>query len=294
MNALRSLPLERLKSLRLTASAPFRSRAQGEWTAMGVGAGMLFEDRRPYSPGDDLRRVDWRAAARADRVLVKRTQAESAMTALLLIDASLSMTAGDPPPFETAKRIAYALAFLSLRRGDGAAVAAVGSSEPVLYARGRAGLARLERYLERLEPAPKANFAQWMRGRVGRSAAGANAFGAIILLSDMLLDADECGEGLKTMAGRGSAAHLVSRLAEAPEPPAEASITDIETGESRSAAWSADRSRAYDARFQAHLSRIEAECAQKRIRYARLNIEAPIETLFYQELRAAGIVAEAA
>ncbi len=288
MNALRSLPLERLKSLRLTASAPFRSRVQGEWTAKGIGGGMVFEDRRPYSPGDDLRRVDWRAAARADRVLVKRTQAESAMTALLLIDASLSMTAGEPSPFESAKRIAYALAFLALRRGDSAAVAAVGSRKPVLYARGRAGLARLERYLERLEPAPKANFARWMRGR------GVNAFGTIILLSDMLLDAEECAEGLKTMAGRGSAAHLVSRLAEAPEPPAEASVTDIETGESRSVAWNAERSRAYDARFQAHLSRIEAECAQKRIRYARLKIEAPIETLFYQELRAAGIVAEAA
>lgn len=289
MNDLRSLPLERLKSLRLAASAPFRSRVQGDWAAKGVGRGMEYEDRRPYSPGDDLRRVDWRAAARTDRVLVKRAQAESAMTALLLIDASLSMTAGDPSPFETAKRMAYALAFLALRRGDSAAVAAVGSRKPVLYARGRAGLPRLERYLERLEPSPNAKFARWMRGRTGL-----NAFGTIILLSDMLLDAEECAEGLKTMAGRGAAAHLVSRLTEAPEPPAEASVTDIETGESRSAAWNAERSRAYNARFQAHLSRIEAECAQKRIRYARLNIEAPIETLFYQELRAAGIVAEAA
>ncbi len=288
MNALRSLPLERLKALRLTASAPFRSRVQGDWAAKGVGRGMEYEDRRPYSPGDDLRRVDWRAAARTDRVLVKRAQAESAMTALLLIDASLSMTAGDPSPFETAKRMAYALAFLALRRGDSAAVAAVGSRKPVLYARGRAGLARLERYLERLEPAPEANFARWMRAR------SVNAFGTIILLSDMLLDAEECAEGLKTMAGRGSAAHLVSRLTESPEPPAEASVTDIETGESRSVAWNAEKSRAYDARFQAHLSRIEAECARKRIRYARLRIEAPIETLFYQELRAAGIVAEAA
>src|SRR5215218_8626068 len=55
------------------------------------GLSVEFADYREYSPGDDLKRLDWRAYARSQRYVVKRFEEESNLRATLLLDASRSM-----------------------------------------------------------------------------------------------------------------------------------------------------------------------------------------------------------
>ena len=52
---------------------------------------MEFADYRPYQPGDDLRYVDWKIAARADRWVVKQYEEETNLRATIVLDVSRSM-----------------------------------------------------------------------------------------------------------------------------------------------------------------------------------------------------------
>ena len=55
------------------------------------GFSVEFADFRPYQPGDDLRYVDWKIAARADRWVVKQYEEETNLRATLVLDVSRSM-----------------------------------------------------------------------------------------------------------------------------------------------------------------------------------------------------------
>ena len=55
------------------------------------GVSVEFADYREYAPGDDLKRLDWRAYARSNRFHIKRYEEESNLRATLLVDASRSM-----------------------------------------------------------------------------------------------------------------------------------------------------------------------------------------------------------
>ena len=70
----------------------FRPRGRtGERQGPGIGASLEFEDRRGYSPGDDLRHVDWRALARTDELMVRVHREEIQPRLDVLLDGSRSM-----------------------------------------------------------------------------------------------------------------------------------------------------------------------------------------------------------
>ena len=69
---------------------PLRGRA-GERLGSGTGSSLEFEDYRPYTPGDDLRHVDWAAYARSEMLAVRLYREEVAPRLDLVIDLSRSM-----------------------------------------------------------------------------------------------------------------------------------------------------------------------------------------------------------
>jgi uncharacterized protein (DUF58 family) len=66
----------------------------GSQLARLAGESLEFMDHRDYLPGDDLRRLDWAASARADRLIVKLYRQELTPHLDLVLDASRSM--GEP------------------------------------------------------------------------------------------------------------------------------------------------------------------------------------------------------
>ncbi|MCA9541989.1 MAG: DUF58 domain-containing protein, partial [Myxococcales bacterium] len=77
--------------------------------------GLDFEGFSEYSPGRDIRRLDWPLYVRTRRFYVREYADESAGLLLVLLDASGSMGVGDPPKFALARRLAAVLAFAALR-----------------------------------------------------------------------------------------------------------------------------------------------------------------------------------
>src|SRR5580704_17619856 len=59
------------------------------------GVSVEFADYREYTPGDDLKRIDWRAYARSNKFQIKRYEEESNLRATIVLDVSASMRYGN-------------------------------------------------------------------------------------------------------------------------------------------------------------------------------------------------------
>lgn len=92
----------------------------GQHASRRAGQGLEFRDHRPYSPGDDLRRLDWRAYARRDRPVIRQTEAETELDLRLLIDAGANMDYGEgwDHKWSIARALCSALAVLATGQGD--------------------------------------------------------------------------------------------------------------------------------------------------------------------------------
>src|SRR3989441_4904510 len=88
--------LQRLDSLTLLARRPMPSGRPGRRRSPLAGSSMEFADYRRYAPGDDFRRIDWRAYARLERLFLRVFEAEENLTVTILIDCSDSMHYGTP------------------------------------------------------------------------------------------------------------------------------------------------------------------------------------------------------
>src|SRR5215210_3133539 len=88
--------MRKLERLSLISRKPKAGRLKGERRSPKRGQSVEFADYRNYTPGDDLRRVDWNAYARMERLFIKLYQEEEDLTVHILLDASRSMDWGDP------------------------------------------------------------------------------------------------------------------------------------------------------------------------------------------------------
>ncbi len=124
--------LAQVKDLRLVARTLVDGAVTGLHRQPRAGIGVELEQFRGYQPGDDPRRIDWRAHARSDRLIVRESPVERDVTVRLVVDATASMAYGDADaPLDKlgyARMLAAALAFLALRQGDAVALHLVGDA----------------------------------------------------------------------------------------------------------------------------------------------------------------------
>jgi uncharacterized protein (DUF58 family) len=102
----------------------------GEHRSRRRGAAPEFSDFAPYTPGDDMRRIDWNAYARFETLYVRESEVTTELDVHLLIDASASMAwrAGDgrESKLRTAERIGALLSWIALARADRVSITALG------------------------------------------------------------------------------------------------------------------------------------------------------------------------
>ncbi len=112
--------IQQLENLSLAASRIRAGQIKGERRSPRKGASIEFADHRNYSPGDDLRRVDWNIYARLGRPYVKQFDEEEDLAVHVLVDASESMDwgDGDTNKFQYAVRLGGGLGLMALTSGD--------------------------------------------------------------------------------------------------------------------------------------------------------------------------------
>lgn len=158
---------KKLDPLMLVSRRVRAGTIKGERRSNKRGTSIEFADYRNYTPGDDLRRMDWNVYARTNRPYIKVLEDEEDLAVHLLIDNSASMNFPNPvyadadtPPinmqtnkFYYAKKLASALGYIALNTNDRLTLTPFNLiGDAVLQPlRGRAQSLRLLRFMHALE-----------------------------------------------------------------------------------------------------------------------------------------------
>lgn len=202
------------------------------------GFSVEFAEHRAYQPGDDLRYLDWKVVARADKWLIKQFEEETNLKATIVLDVSKSMAWSGAPGRLTklayAERVAAAIAWLLLRQRDGV------------------GLIRFDDEIRTVIP-PRGRSVQWRRiigalddpgsgkgsdapGAILRAAQLVRRPGMVVILSDLLVDEEEMTKAVSVLRGVGHDVTVIHVIDPAERDLAveksEAELFDTETAES--------------------------------------------------------------
>jgi uncharacterized protein (DUF58 family) len=207
--------LARIRHLALVARHAVDGVQHGHHASRAVGASVEFQDYKAYAPGDPLSKLDWRVAARSDRLVVRRHRAESQLPCWIALDASGDMGTGvsslghDLPrlPLDGSK-LGYALClaatiawYLTLQ-GEPVGVAIMGGQGApwtLLPPRtGRRHLGRVLGSLASLEPAGRADLAAGLGGLAQRLRKAS----LVILISDLMEEPERWGPSLRALGQR--------------------------------------------------------------------------------------------
>ncbi len=185
------------------------------------GFSVEFAEYRPYLPGDDLRHVDWKIAARTDRLVVKQYEEETNLRASIVLDVSRSMAwSGARLPVPGRARPADRLTKRAYAEIVAASLALV-----LLRQRDAVGLVRFDDRVRTAVP-PRARHGQWRRlvaalddAGAGLASSGPAALeqaarllvrrGLVVLVSDLLMDMDGV---VRAVRGLRAAGHDVAVL----------------------------------------------------------------------------------
>jgi uncharacterized protein (DUF58 family) len=111
--------LEKIRTLNLRAKIIVKGFLTGLHESPYHGFSLEFKEHRPYYEGDPISKIDWKLYARTERFYLKKYQAETNLSALLLLDKSNSMKFGEKiSKFDYARTLAASLSYLLLRQND--------------------------------------------------------------------------------------------------------------------------------------------------------------------------------
>ena len=113
-----SLFLHKIQQLALNARFSPDGILAGNRKSRSKGSSVEFSDYSEYIPGDDFRRLDWNAYGRFEKLFVKLFMEEREAPVTLFLDVSKSMDWGEPNKSIASRRLAAALAYISLTNFD--------------------------------------------------------------------------------------------------------------------------------------------------------------------------------
>ena len=112
--------IKKIKKIHIKTGRIVNTMMAGQYKSVFRGSGIEFEEVREYSPGDEVKNIDWKVSARMGRPYIKVYREERELIVMLLVDMSASGQFGTTEnlKMETAAEIASILAFNAIRNND--------------------------------------------------------------------------------------------------------------------------------------------------------------------------------
>jgi len=202
--ALDPTDIARLASMSVRARVIVEGAFAGMHQNPHAGSSIEFSEHKEYAPGDDIRRIDWKAAAKSDRTYIKRFEDETEMRTFLLVDSSASMGYGRKgvTKLAYASYLAAALAYLLAQQGDPAGLVLFDEkTRQYLPPRTRGG--HIRDLLVALEAAYPAGRAEPARA-LAEIAEIADRRSLIVVFADLLDAPAELADRLRQVRSRGN------------------------------------------------------------------------------------------
>jgi uncharacterized protein (DUF58 family) len=291
-----------ISSLDLLAKTVVDGFVAGLHRSPDFGFSQEFAEYRAYTPGDDLRHVDWNLFARTERCYLKRYRGESNSQLTVLLDASNSMqyASGEPnkmgemnkpSKINYARYLAAALFYLAIHNQRDAAGIIVFDEDVREYVRPstRPGqLARLFASLEQATPRARTDFAkplQYFQNTLRRR-------GIVIVISDFYEKPEMILEDLAPLRFRGNEVilfHILDPQEIRPAMKGSAILVDLETGQ-RIEVVPEYMKTVYHAKVDAHIEQLRSLARGAGMDYQLLVTNQPLDLALreYLTLREAG------
>ena len=278
--------LGRIGNLELLARTVVDGFLTGLHRSPYLGFSVDFAEHRPYMPGDDIRRIDWRLFARTDRHYIKLFEADTNANFSVLLDVSASMSYGSHSltKLDYARYLAACLTYFSSRQRDRVGLVTF-DHEIVDYV--PPSMKHLDTILHTLDRAVAGRPGSLQQPllaiteRLGRK-------GILVVVSDFYEDPEVVLGAIGPLRARGHDVivfHLMDPY-ELDFPFEEASgFEDLETGE-QIPVIPGKLKDDYVSMVRAHVALLEKRFTESRIDYTLLNTGEPLDAALFQYLLA--------
>ena len=276
-----------ISSLDLVAKTVVDGFVAGLHRSPDFGFSQEFAEYRAYTPGDDLRHVDWNLFARTERCYLKRYRGETNSQLTILLDASNSMeyTSGPPKKMDYARFVAASLFYLAIHNQRDAAGLIVFDEKvlDILRPSTRPGqLGRLFAALERAEPhartdlaKPLHHFQELLHRR-----------GIAIVISDFYEDPRSIVRAIEPLRYRGNEVilfHVLDPQEIRPILNGSAILVDLETDQKIEVVPEYTKT-AYRAKIDAHVESLSSQTRAAGMDYQLLVTDQPLDAALRQYL----------
>jgi uncharacterized protein (DUF58 family) len=281
--------ISRIARLEVQARSVVEGFLSGQHRSPYFGQSIEFVQHREYVPGDDVRRIDWKAWSKTDRFYIKQYEEETNLRTTLLVDCSESMLfgSGAVTKFDYASSLAAALTYLLLRQQDAVNLLAF---DDQVRARtpSRSRQTHLGTILSVLAQQPqvaKTDLLQVLQTVADEK----SQRGMVVLISDLFVPRESLFKGLKLLRQRGHDVLLFHVLDDQELDFDYSGTTKFEGLEASGQLICDPRSlkEGYQAALEEFLGDLRRRCARHTIDYRTIRTSEPLDAVLrhYMNLR---------
>ena len=282
--------LKKLEYLYIVSKKIFAGRIKAERRSTRRGVSVEFADYRNYTAGDDFRYIDWNAFARLDELLLKLYEEREDLHIYFLVDASQSMACGEPQKLLYAKRVAAALAYISLSNLDRVSITAFTDRDlnRLPTERGKGKIFTVLDFLDRIDGTGETHLQNAFRNFVHTT----KRRGLIVLISD-LFDPRGFTDGLNVLQFQKHdlfVVHIIDEKEANPDLRGDYHLVDVETDQLRPVTINENHLRRYKVLFQQYCDDLRRYCVQREIGFIQASTQLPFDELILRIFRMGGFV----
>lgn len=277
--------LKKLEYLSILSKRLFAGQLKAERRAKRRGTGLEFADYRQYVAGDDFRHLDWKAYLRLNRLILRLFEEEEDLPIYIFVDASQSMSYGDPSKFDYARRVAAALCYIGLSNLDRVNVIAYsnrvkGELQPQ---RGKGKIFRVFKFLEEMTTGGETNAKESFKTYCTET----RRRGLAVVISDFF-DASGFQTGLDILRHFKHDIFILNVASHEEVDPAlkgELVLVDSENNISREVTVTPSLLASYKVEYNRFCTEIESYCSKYQLGYVRTVTDFPFEELVLKVFR---------
>jgi len=284
--------LAKLEGLHLVAKRMSSRGSAGIRPSRKLGDGLEFADHRAYSPGDDVRFMDWPYYARMEKLLLRLFHEHSDAEVAILLDVSASMAPGGPMrTFDYARRAVAAIAYVAMGSLERVTVLPFAEQlgDGLRTGRNRRQVFQLLDFLAGLVPAGTTRLGDC----VGRLARGGETPAVVMIVSDLLDCQDDLSDALAKLRQRlcdVTVMHVYAPVEAEIAPTGPVLLAHAETAEQMPLTITDEVRESYRRRWREFCLGCERTCLSRGATYVSAPTDVPFERLVLQTLRRAGVL----
>ena len=283
--------LRKLETLHIMSKKIASGQTRAKRKTQIVGSGLEFADYRNYSPGDEMRNVDWKVYGRTNKLFLKLFEEEEDLYIYFLLDTSTSMNIGhSPTKWEYAKSVAAALGYIGLSNLDRVSIIPFSSTliNRLPPTRGKAQIFKIFDFLSLVEPGEQTSLEVAFRTFVAQN----KRRGIACVISDFY---DPTGfergmNSLRYYKFHPIVLHIYDERELDPNLHGDLQLVDCETGEVREVTVTPAMIRRYREVWEAYCEELESYCVKRNILYFRAATATPFDELVLRIFRAGGFL----